>query len=201
MAAVLNAIYLWVADCTVQGNMNGGTCSAPADAPTKGPERADAICANQYESDVDETSRNRIAGEGEARHTAMLARSNDLPREVFPVRGKDTLEIKRPDETLIADSWNDFFTYGKDNLESITSSNAEYWTGWWNDFAGNFSPATSMGDRRYCGSAGSYWTINTGGGVTSIGGRGRGDLIFASRLANHVGNACSTPINILCITH
>ena len=205
LAAVLNAIYLWVADCTVQGNMNGGTCLAPADAPTNGPERADAICANQYESDVDETSRNRIAEEGEPRHTAMLARSNDLPKEVFPVRGKDTLEIKRPDgTTLIADSWNDFFTYDKTSLESITSSSgANYWTGWWNDYAGNFSPATSMGDRRYCGgSADSYWTVNTGGGaVTSTGGRGQGNVPSADRLIDHVGTACSTPLNILCITH
>ena len=82
----LAAIYLWVTGCTVQGDMNGGDCPAPpAGAPTNGPARADAICANQYESDVDMDSRNRIAGEGNPQHTALLARSNHLPREVFPV--------------------------------------------------------------------------------------------------------------------
>ena len=75
-------------------------CTLPADAPMNGPERADAICANQYETGVtadgmdvvDEVHHDRIAGEGNPRHIALLARSIDppreAPREFFPVRGR-----------------------------------------------------------------------------------------------------------------
>ena len=207
-AAVLNAIYLWVTGCQVRGSDLSGVagsspCPAPAGAPTNGPKRADAICADQYESDVDETSRNRIAGEGKPRHTAMLARSNDLPKEVFPVRGKDTLEVQRPDETLIADSWDQFFDPSIDLSAagvSVTGTNVQYWTGWFVE-AGQFTPRGSGGNYLYCGNAGDgsggYWTSSNTGRY------GKGDVTGPGRLDEDVsgcGNV-SGPNYILCITH
>ena len=202
--AALSAIYLWVTDCTVQGDMNGGDCPAlPAGAPTNGPERADAICANQYESDVSADSRDRIIADEGLRHTVLLARSNNLPREVFPVRGKDTLEIKRPDETLIADSWDQFFDPGATIGDTVTGSlSDEYWTGWWVE-ADNFSPATSSGNQFYCGSSGSYWINNTDGGSgDERGSIASGGVSSSSRLYNTIIDVnCDDLFKILCITH
>ena len=204
--AALSAIYLWVTGCTVRGDMNGGDCPAlPASAPANGPTRADAICANRYEADVDEASRDRIAGEGNSQHTAMLARSNDPPREVFPVRGKDTLEIKRPDETLIADSWDQFFDPSIDLSAaggvSVTGTNVQYWTGWFEE-AGQFTPRGSSGDFLYCGNvgdgAGAYWTVGTD---VVQGKRGVGNAVNEGRL-NMGGRSCNANnVRILCITH
>ena len=209
--AVLNAIYLWVTGCLVRGaDMSGDSsfsprCPDPAGAPANGPERADAICANQYESDVDETPRDRIAQEGEPRHTALLARSNDLPKEVFPVRGKDTLEIKRPDETLIADSWDQFFDPSVDLSTtggvSVTGTNVQYWTGWFVE-ADQFTPRGSGGDSLYCGNpgdgSGGYWTAFTDARV------GKGDVTGPGRLdedPSGCGNGSTNASYILCIAH
>ena len=203
------AIYLWVTGCTVQGNMNGGNCPAPAGAPANGPERADAICANQYESDVMEVDRDRIAQEAgglEVRHTALLARSNDPPREVFPVRGRGASEIKRPDETLIADSWDQFFDPTVDLSTTggamvVAGSNIDYWTGWWRE-TDQYTPMTSSGEFRYCGPSASYWTSNGNSIPDGQGGTGRSSSIRETRLGQ-VGFSlgCSNPTRILCITH
>ena len=205
--AALSAIYLWVTGCTVQGDMNGGTCSDPAGAPTNGPERADAICADRYEADVDETSRNRIAEEGNPRHTAMLARSDDPPREVFPVRGKDTLPIQRPDgTTLIADSWDQFLDPSVDlsaaGGASVSAASVNYWTGWWLS-TGVYTPATSSVQQFYCNGpsnmVGAYWTSSTAM-TNDIGRYGNSSAVDTSRIATN-GDACQSLHNILCITH
>ena len=218
--ATLDAIYLWMTGCTVKGDMNGSgslSCSAPADAPTDGLTRADAICANQYESDVDETSRNRIAGEGEPRHTAMLVRSNDPPREVFPVRGKDTLKIQRPDETLIADSWDQFFDPTVDlsatgGASVAAGTSDSYWTGWWVS-ADLYTPKASMDRVRCCSSdplsysSSDYddkcWKNGASGG--SLGTRGESNSVGVTRIAEpNIGTAariCNYSYSIVCITH
>ena len=210
----LDAIYLWVTGCTVLGNMNGGDCPAlPAGAPTDGLTRADAICANRYETDVDETSRNRIAEEGEPRHRAMLVRSNDPPKEVFPVRGKDTLEIKRPDETLIADSWDQFFDPSATISDSIAGSGSvSYWTGWWVS-ADLYTPKASMDRVRCCSSdplsysSSDYddkcWKDGSSGGP--LGTIGESNSVGVTRIAEPdmamAARVCNNTYRILCITH
>ena len=200
--ASLAAIYLWVTSCTVKGDMNGGTCPDPVGAPANGPARADAICANQYESDVSPDDRDRIAGEGEPRHTAMLVRSNDPPKEVFPVRGKDTLKIQRPDETLIADSWDQFFDPSVNTANDVTGSSVTYWTGW-HSYAGQFTPVNSGGDWLYCGNAGdgagAYWTVGT---VFVFAKTAKGNAVNEERLYDAGSLVCdSNNIRILCIAH
>ena len=202
----LGAIYLWTTGCTVHGDMNGSgssPCTLPADAPADGPTRADAICANRYDMVVDMDDRDRIAGEGNPQHTAMLARSNDPPREVFPVRGKDTLEIKRPDgTTLIADSWDQFFdpnfVLGNNIVDSAhPDAGQSHWTGWRVE-ANTFSPVTSGGTMFYCESSGldTYWT-NPSSGNASV---GAPTITQEGRLHASEGH-CSNNGRLYCITH
>ena len=204
----------------MRGDMNGGVslpCSAPADAPTDGLMRADAICAARYDTDVSADSRDRIAEEGEPRHTAMLVRLNDPPKEVFPVRGKDTLEIKRPDETLIADSWDQFFDPTVDfsatgGASVAAGTSYSYWTGWWVS-ADLYTPKASMDRVRCCSSDplsysssdydGKCWKDGSSGGP--LGTRGESNSVGVTRIAEPdmamAAQVCNNSYRILCITH
>ena len=100
----------------MQDSGMGGDCANPTG--DDGVVGADAICAARYSMDAGNgDDRNRIAEEARVgrislKHKALLAAEDDnggLP-QAFDIRGKDSLPIRRPDETKIADSYSDFFT-------------------------------------------------------------------------------------------
>ena len=122
----LGAIYLWVTACKTKGDMSG--CGSSG---STGLAKANSICQKRYAADVSAAHRARIKGEGETgeskgapAHRALLASDpavGGLP-QAFPIRGKDSLKIKRPDgSTVISNSWADFFNAAKNALQPIVS--------------------------------------------------------------------------------
>ena len=109
------AIYLWpVLECIVSGDMSGASDAvlcAPSDSST-GRDAAQKICENKYTSNTNVTAaqRNAINSEngGSQNHWVILPTATVHPRD-FGIPNRDTVPVKRPDGTLIADSWSDFF--------------------------------------------------------------------------------------------
>ena len=192
----LSAIYLWLTNCTSQGNMRGSACNGrpPATAPANGLGRADAICQASYEMDVSEADRMRIAGEAEVgetgvQHRALLATEDSmggLPQS-FDIHGKDSLPIQRPDgTTAIAASYSDFFTLDTPTPSAVgvgvVITTVWVWTGLDN----------SLGLGNHCGK----WMSTSGNASVA-----RGDNVDNTRLHALDFGPCGDFYRLLCITH
>ena len=194
----LSAIYLWVTDCSVKGNMDSGMVSGECGGIGSGvgTARADSVCKGRYSMDAGTPDdRARIMSELQngatsLQHKALLATNRILPRD-FSIRGKSTLMLKRPDGvTIIANSWADFLDPNTTLLMSVVSTDVNYFTGLSRtsgadtfvlatDNCSNWSSA--FGDR--------------GSGVAGISSTMDGKWIYNSTLN------CDVSQHLLCITY
>ena len=190
----LSAIYLWVTACKTKGDM-----SACGSSGSTGLAKANSICQKRYAADVSATHRARIKGEGKAapEHRALLAFDpavGGLP-QAFPIRGKDSLKIKRPDgSTVISNSWADFFNAAKNALQPIDSSaTIQYYTGLYVSGVG-FIKGNN------CNNWSSDAVSTSDASTRTI--TGTSDNVDSSRLyLKSTDRLCSGLHNLLCITH
>ena len=112
-------------------------------------------------------------------------------RKDFTIRGKDSLEVQRPDQTKIADSYAAFFVANTDVTDGgVTDSSADqYWTG-----------LEAFGNAFILSGTCSNWTSGIGGSNIT---RGNGGEEDSRRLYASVLSDCTTGTSaqLLCITH
>ena len=219
-------IYLWITDCFVVGNMTDDTGVFPQPAcdpmstltATSGVARGSQICGLRYAMDVPAADRTRIESEIMTRygtapnHTAFLGciasacsgyelRANDPPN----IRGRNgtlmplSLQVKRPDETIIANNWNTFFRKTTANVVASVSAVSPAVSYWTNYSAGINSTVVYLlaGSVLPTDRCGGDWSINSAPNRATT---GSSDQQGPGRLEDSTGG-CTSARRLLCIIH
>ena len=198
-------------------------CENSAITAAGGTGRGDQFCACRYTIDVPAAERTRIGMEIETRygtgtppnHTALLGcgncnsgstgynvRIDDPPN----IRGRNgtllprSLQVKRPDETIIADTWDDFFRKDAPVTNSVSAASPalEYWTNFHRTPSRDFFQPTAQTVGNDCGSG--NWDDNSSSLQAST---GESDAIDNLRVdpGSSSLRACNTRRSLLCIIH
>ena len=208
------AIYLWITGCTVLGDMTGGDCGNM----TRGVDGADGICESRYETDVASEHRTTIMENhetGTLQHTAFLAIAgdpdpaqtmDDISPQSFAINGKDSLPLRRPDETQIAASWADFFNADQDLDDSISGTEDYYLTGLQRDSGSGFEVAPSETASYTSTYTCEDWRTSSLAGIgdpvpVNRGRTGKGSETGDARISAASTTCDLSDEHLLCITH
>ena len=228
-------IYLWTTGCGLNGAMApagvpdfvgmptpGTACTALSSSAT-GPALADEYCQSLYATVVSMADRMRITDEHSAsglplRHKAVLAvtgiyaynTGTNTPREppASLIGSADTRRIKRPDETVIANHWLNFFSNTAGSATAANSVEASGTENYWSGFESQAAFGPNPGYfRNYTSSfCGSNWDNVNEPGTTTVGTRtvGSPSATDETRLNVSVGGGvrnCDLGAYLLCVTY
>ena len=125
-------------------------------------------------------------------HKAVIAYPQDLPHN-FEIANKDSRELQRPDGTLIANRYEQFFDASYTLQASVSDTEQAYWTG----LSRTNPQAAREGEN--CGPVGASWTSQS---VSYVSSWGRSTASGSERYwAGNYPQACNAELRVLCISH